>query len=43
MFRYPQNRDFLAPDLNHYSVAGLGHRAEVAWSALVRAGLVPPD
>ncbi len=43
VFRYPENRDFVAPDLNHYSVAGLAHRAEVAWFALSRAGLVPPE
>jgi hypothetical protein len=40
-FRYPDNRAFVAPDLNHYSVAGNAYRAEAAWTALQRTGLIP--
>ncbi len=32
---------YIAPDLNHFSVAGHAAAAEIAWKALTRAGLAP--
>jgi hypothetical protein len=42
-FREVEERNLLAPDLNHLSVEGHARNADAAWSALARAGLIPAD
>ena len=43
VFKLVPKPEFRTPDLNHDSVAGLAHNAEVAWSALRKAELVPAE
>jgi hypothetical protein len=40
-FRFSADRELRAPDLNHASIKGLAHHAELAWRALLQTGLVP--
>jgi hypothetical protein len=37
----PDRAEFVAPDLNHFSVKGHAQAAAVAWAAMKKAGLVP--